>query len=188
MKNNLLGLAVSALLLSSFIAGCGSNPYSEHIATVDSLQTILNQLETTFKNIDEEKHFSARAEMQRGIESIEGYFKTTGDTMPRDIAVKISDFRLAWKGYKRMDQNYKRLEDGINTSKEQLRTLKIDYENGVLSKNLADRFLNEEKTAIAELEIGVNSFDTKMKHSFVKYQEYNPVIIQLTDSLSKLKK
>lgn len=180
------------LIFGVFIAlcsltSCQQNPHAERIEKADSLKTAVKELDAIFSNIDYDHHMSNRSDMMQDMERVEGHFKSTQDTMPRDLAFELSDYRLIWKGYKRMEGEYKNLKKELDYTGQQVKTLHTDLENNSLSENMAQRFLNEEVEAVEKLDNGVRSFAEKMKRTEKKYKDKKPVIVQLADSLENSK-
>ena len=176
-------LGCGAIVAAVAISGCNNNPHAQRIETCDSLLTVMEELNVLFANIDYDKHFENRADMMKDIERVERYFKTANDTMPRDIAFKVSDYRLIWKGYKRMEGEYGQVEKELEYTTNQLEHLRKDLEHKTLTEPMAERFLKEEKTAVAMLDVSTRSIKTKLENTEKKYQDQKPVIIQLADSL-----
>lgn len=181
------GISTTVALLFALglltLAGCKSNPHNSRIDTADSLQTVVQELQIVFDSVDYDHHFKNRSEMMADIERVERYFKTQNDTMPRDLAFALSDYRLAWKGYKRMEGEYNRIQEALVYSADQMRTLKTDLENNAVNEKMADRFLSEEVQAIGELDINTRAFAEKMRRTEMKYKAKKPVIVQMADSL-----
>lgn len=175
--------AVSLLFSAMILQSCNNGPYAKHTQTVDSLQTVMTELNTIFENIDYDFHKANRDSMMSDMQRVEQHFISRGDTMPRDLGLKLSDYRLAWKGYKRMDSEYKKLEQEIKYSTEQLESLKLDLENKTIPENMVSRFVEEEHDAIGQLDLSVRSFKTKMENTYQKYTAQKPVIVNLADSL-----
>lgn len=181
------------LIFGVFIAlwsltSCQQNPHAERIEKADSLQTAVKELNAIFSNIDYDHHMANRSDMMQDIERVEGFFKSTQDTMPRDLAFELSDYRLIWKGYKRMEGEYNTLKKELDYTGQQVKTLHTDLENNAVNENMGQRFLDEEIDAVERLDIGVRSFDEKMKRTEKKYKDKKPVIVQLADSLENSRK
>lgn len=172
-------LLISVMILQS----CNDGPYARHTQTVDSLQTVMTELNTIIENIDYDFHIANRDSMMQDMQRVEQYFISRGDTMPRNLGLKLSDYRLAWKGYKRMDSEFKKIEKELEYSTEQLESLKMDLENKTIPENMAKKFVEEEYAAVSQLDLSVRSFHTKMENTYQKYKAQKPVIINLADSL-----
>lgn len=166
------------------LGGCNQNPHTKRIEVLDSLQTAFAKTYAIFDSIDYDRHHQNRADMMKDIERIEGHFRMQQDTMPRDLALKLSEYRLVWKGYKRMDGEYQKVKEALDDSKEQLATLKTDLENNAISETLGKRFLQEELEVFRNLDLGARSFSIKMKRTEKYYKEQKPAIVLLADSLS----
>lgn len=176
-------VAVCLLFSAMILQSCNSSPYAKHTQTVDSLQTVLTELNTIFEDIDYDFHAANRDSMMSDMQRVEQYFISRGDTMPRNLGLKLSDYRLAWKGYKRMDSEYKKLEQELKYSTEQLESLKMDLENKTIPEKMVNRFIEEEHAAISQLDLSLRSFQTKMDNTHQKYTAQKPVIVNLADSL-----
>lgn len=176
-------VAVCLLFSAMILQSCNNGPYAKHTQTVDSLQTVVSELNSIFENIDYEFHTGNRDSMMQDMQRVEQYFISRGDTMPRNLGLKLSDYRLAWKGYKRMDSEYKKLEQELEYTNEQLESLKMDLENKTIPKNMVNKFVEEEHAAVSQLELTIRSFQTKMENTYQKYKVQKPVIINLADSL-----
>ncbi len=172
-----------AIIATISLGGCSNNPHSDRIETCDSLQTVMEELNVIFANIDYDVHFGNRAEIMKDIERIERHFATTTDTMPRNLALTLSDYRLVWKGYKRMEGEYGHVEKELEYTTNQLDHLRKDLEHKALTETMAERFLQEEKSAVALLDVSTRSLQSKMDNTAQKYQNQKPVITQLADSL-----
>lgn len=172
-----------AVFATSLIIGCQPSKQAQRIETADSLRTHLETLNNAFAEIDYERHFQNRAEIMESIEQIEQYYKTRNDTMPRDIGMTVSDYRLVWKGYKRMEGEYGQVEQELEYTTEQIESLLKDLEHNALPDNLADRFLEEESKAVADLDITASSIKIKLDNTEQKYLEQKAIISQLIDSL-----
>lgn len=189
MKNkypSLLVLFACAAMVASIVSGgCQQSKQAQRIETADSLKTELESLHAVFSDIDYDKHFQNRADIMKNIERIEQFYASRNDTMPRDIAMTLSDYRLVWKGYKRMEGEYGQVEKELEYTNNQLINLKKDLEHNALPDNMADRFIEEESKAVAALAVTTNSLKTKMESTEQKYLDKKPVITQLIDSLTK---
>lgn len=189
MKNkypSLLVLFACAAMVASIVSGgCQQSKQAQRIETADSLKTELESLHAVFTDIDYDKHFQNRADIMKNIERIEQFYASRNDTMPRDIAMTLSDYRLVWKGYKRMEGEYGQVEKELEYTNNQLINLKKDLEHNALPDNMADRFIEEESKAVAALAVTTNSLKTKMESTEQKYLDKKPVITQLIDSLTK---
>ena len=174
---------LGAILVAYLSVGCNQNPHKTRMNTTDSLQTVVNELNAVFDSVDYDRHFANRKNMMEDISRIEGHFKAQNDTMPRDLAMSLSDYRLVWKGYKRMEGEYQGVEKELQYTDQQLKTLKTDLENNAVNEPQAERFLQEEKEAVSRLEINTRAFSKKMKRTEQKYQDQKPVMSQLADSL-----
>lgn len=174
------GIIIAMLALG----GCNQNPHSKRIEVVDSLQTAFNKMQTTFESIDYDHHNENRMDIMKDIDRIEGHFRMRQDTMPRDLALKLSEYRLVWKGYKRMKGEYSKVKEEFDYSQDQLVALKEDLENNAVNEALAKRFLQEELEVIRNLDLNARSFGTKMERTEKYYIEQKPGIVILADSLS----
>jgi len=180
--------AISAFVLLTMFTGCNQGAFKSQIKTVDSLQTVMAELEEIFNAVDFDHHKANREDMMNDMQRVERYFISRGDTMPRDIALKLSDYRLVWKGYKRMESEYGIVGEEIAQTVKQLRTLHQDLRNNALSELHANRFLKEELEFVRNLELNTRSFDSKMELTEGKYKIQKPVIVQLADSLENTQK
>ncbi len=186
IKFVLIKISIASAILCTLgltLQSCNSGPYAKNLQTVDSLQTVINELHTITENIDYDFHIANRDSMMHDMQRVEQYFISRGDTMPRNLGLKLSDYRLAWKGYKRMDSEYKKLEQELKYTTEQLESLKMDLENKTIAGNMVNRFVEEEFAAVKQLDLSVRSFQTKMENTYQKYKMQKPVIVNLADSL-----
>lgn len=189
MKNSFVYFLISAstiVVMSLTQMGCNSSSYSKHLKTVDSLQTVLGELEEIVADIDYDHHMKIRSTMMNDMNQIEHHFISRGDTIPRHLALKLSEYRLVWKGYKRIENEYDRVSSGVSYSKKQLEALRHDLEQNAISEIHANRFVQEERKAMDLLSLDVKSFAAKMEQSEGKYKLQKPVIVQLADSLTKI--
>ena len=112
---------LGAILVAYFSVGCNQNPHKTRMKTTDSLQTVVDELNAVFDSVDYDRHFANRKDIMEDISRIEGHFKAQKDTMPRDLAFALSDYRLVWKGYKRMESEYQSIEQELDYTDEQLK-------------------------------------------------------------------
>lgn len=180
----IIALFSSTIFALFALSSCNQNPHAKRIEVVDSLQTALNNVALAFDSIDYDRHFQNRADMMKDIERIEGYFRMKQDTMPRDLALQLSEYRLVWKGYKRMAGEYEKVVEELALTRDQLNTLKEDLENNAINEPLAKRFLQEELAVMSNLDLGARNFGTKMERTEKHYKEHKPAIVSLADSLS----
>lgn len=186
ITHSLVGVLMAMLVTSHLLSGCGNHALKPYVQTVDSLKTVVNKLEKDFARIDTVRHRAARDTVRMQMENIERFFLTRGDTMPRHVALKLSDYRFAWKGYKQMDGDLLKLRNELRFTQNQLRTLHTDLKNGVPTEILAKKFVTQEKEVVQRLDVGVNGLTTKLENSYRKYMELKPGITHLADSLNNV--
>lgn len=148
-KTNILifSLAILGFYLSQ--TSCNRNNYKEQIITVDSLSNATGTFLTQINSIDSTSVMSMAPLVKEDL-------KWISDSLSKEDLSRSSVFLSKLKSAKKLVQvfprEYSSIKNELNISLIQLDDLKSDLINSNLDKKHANKYVNDEKKALIEIE------------------------------------
>lgn len=166
MTNKILPVCTISLCFALiFLSGCNNNEFETEIKSVNNLIEKLDSAEAIFNEIDT-AHYQVIADtISSNLNWITRSYKQSNDTMDRETAMFISDYRGSNKVFTKMDNTYSEISAEIEFSKKQLQELKHDLEEEALTAILANKYLVQEGEAVRAIMQSVSSLSIGLKRS-----------------------
>jgi hypothetical protein len=167
------------LLVGLVAVSCQRSEFTSEIKTIDSLIAVLDSAEAIFADIDTTGFRNLGQTFTENMSYVEQHYKKNNDTIPRDVALLMANYRDIKKPAKGFLSNHSKIKGELEYSKQQLRDLKHDLENNLLERNFVDRMVNQEKEAIDKVKGDVSTIKMSEKYTNEKLSKVGPQVDSL---------
>lgn len=158
-------LPVSLFLLGG--TAC-TNDHSERIEKLDSLQERLKGSKKRVDKLDTAKAFDVMKRAKGELELFKTHFEK--DTMGEELFNVLDAYKRTEEAFEGYRPKFKKLDEELDRSAEQLKDLKADLEEGRLSKEKAKSYIADEKKILHQLEKSVQTLEKQTKAIFENYE------------------
>lgn len=173
-----LSLIMSLLLLYS----CNSQNNKVAVKQINELQHKTDSL----LNIVENMNKDSLEYMYQTTSDKLNFFQNLNTLLPNKTHQNIvSSWSYIFKFFKKQKQKPAKFYYQLNFSKKQLKDLKEDIENGVLSDDKIQKYTNDETKALETTKTEVNTFMIDLKKEKQKFYFLLPQINQIIDSIQQ---
>jgi hypothetical protein len=161
----------SSLLISFIMMACGPKIPTEKMAEIDTLELKLDSAQQRLVAIDSAKAF----EMVNNYEAKLSFFlEDVQDTLPREEAFFIDSWYRLRKVVRKYATYYSPLLNEIKISKQQMKDLRFDSENGLLEEKHFDEYLELEKENVESVTISTHEMMEKFEKFVPLYEKKLP--------------
>jgi hypothetical protein len=173
-----------ATLLLCVCSSCTRSPNAKNIATVDSLLHLSDSVRAGLGALDHAGLLAMRTAFEERESRVETRLK---DTLSKDDALLVGNYRRSMgKVLGKTLKEFDRVVDEVAMCRGQLENLKKDVANSVHTPELEDRYIIEERTALAAAHKRAAGLVIKVQGAFRDDARFRPAvdsILQLHDSL-----
>lgn len=141
----IIALSIAGIL--AIISSCTQTQYPDELKTVDSLLTRIDSAEKLHASIDTTGIKEGNRIFQQKFNFVKSNYTKTADTLHREEALLISDYRALKKPYDRFIDQYSANSKELEFSKGQLLDLRHDLEHNLLDTNFVKRMVASEMDA-----------------------------------------
>lgn len=181
MKKRILFFLAAALVS---LYSCKPNPYNEEVKELDQLIKQVEKSSTKLVQIDTTGLAKKWQDYKENVNTITGTYKESGDTIGRELAMILSEYKELKKPYSEFKDAYAQALEELKFTKNQLVTLKHDLENNILEPPVAEKMLRSEKMAATKIIEHVEQLERTDSVTQVKAGEINATIDSVITSLS----
>ena len=157
-----------------------SDPSENNLVVLDSLQTEIRQLDDFLKSIDYKQSMACLDSVNDGLHTIAAEYQ---DTFPKSLAVMVSSYRGIRKPLSNLKDRYHVYLQEMQTSANQIDNLRKDIQEGNLEGSLVDKYLNDEREALASWQQEIEKTVNMAKKKLIQYDSIQPYIRHTVDSL-----
>ncbi len=137
--------------LAVSFASCNRTSYKAEIQTIDSLLVELDSAKAIFNRIDTSGFADLNRSMGTKTSYISGHYSQKGDTIGRDLAFLLSNYRDMRKPLKNHKMAFDEVAEELQFSREQLLNLRNDLENNLQDTIRVRKFMQQEVEAASEV-------------------------------------
>jgi len=163
---------------------CKPNPYKEEVKELDQLISEVEKSSTKLVKIDTTGLAQKWKEYKENVNTITGVYKEEKDTIGKELAMILSDYRQLKKPYSEYKNAYSSTMEELKFTKKQLVTLKHDLENNILEQPVAAKMMQSEKMAARKIIEQVEQLARTDSVTEVKAAKINTTIDSVITSLS----
>ena len=174
----LFGLAV--------LAGCTRTKYSNELRQIDAMIVELDSARNVHRRIDTTGYGAAMMRYKKRMSSVQESYTMRGDTMERDVAMLMANYRELKKPLERFKDSYAATSADLDFTRTQLLDLKHDLEHNLLDSNLVHRMLREESDAVEHIKMETVQLQTSYKTTQEKTEKLEPRVDSLLIELKSL--
>ena len=160
-----------------FMISCSNNQYRlSYLSRIDSLRMSLEAGASSYEQIDTpaiEEQFNT---MNKNLELIKA-----DSNIARNKSVTI--YNHVRKAYKTFLREKGSVSKELNYTRSQLDNLKKDVEKRRLDEEELSAFFEQEKKAVTAIKEAMDYYQKRMTAQMHIFDELNPIVEQLTDSL-----
>lgn len=171
--------------IAVFITSCQQTNFQKEIVTIDSLLVKLDTIDLMHRRIDTTDFSKLGQRFSENLSYIQEVYTSREDTMPKDVALLMSDYRVLKKPSKGLSGNYQRTNEELKFSKSQLADLKHDLQNNLLDSILVQDMLQDEREAVEAIENSVQELKLSSEFTKTKRAELEPRIDSLIQVLNQ---
>lgn len=177
---------LTVIVLFAFIcSGCGHSNREKRIARIDSLSTVLNEVDSMLTiGINYDSVFNKFNELKKNKEILSTYIPKLNEKEKSDYFQYIS----SEKHFKIIITAYDKYKRELDYSRKQLADLKGDVENKAIKKDKFEEFYNTESEAVYLLFNKVKTDAYKTQKHFEKDKIFLPLVEKLIEEKVKLSK
>lgn len=176
-------LFISAVLFTvGTLSSCGSGVHNDKISKLDSLQTELKKKLKLLESADIQNAAKAKKESENQLAFINSNYP---DTMSAELAGRLSDYKMNRKLIKTIFERTEGIKTDINHSINQLKDLKQDLRNDLLSEEDAQEYYRQEVTAAKMLLQRLNYLEEKLPHAIEQHNELKPTADSVIKELNR---
>ncbi len=180
MKMRILFFLVFGLMA---LYGCKPNPYKEEVKELDQLKKRVEKSSTKLVQIDTTGLAEKWREYKENVNIITSTYKENGDTIGRELAMILSDYKQLKKPYGDFKDAYTQTLEELKFTKNQLLTLKHDLENNILEPPVAEKMVKSERMAARKIIEQVEQLARTDSVTKVKAVKLNATIDSVITSL-----
>jgi len=178
------GLAIVVILIVS-LTGCDRTTYDHEIATIDSLLVQLDTLDLMHRRIDTTDFATLGQEFTDNLSFVQQAYTNREDTMPKDVAMLMSDYRSLKKPAKGFKDKYQRAAEELSFAKNQLADLRHDLQNNLLDSVFVEEMLTEERQAVKAVSSSLEELKISSDFTKKRREELEPRIDSLIQVLKE---
>ncbi|MCZ4408593.1 hypothetical protein O3Q51_07225 [Cryomorphaceae bacterium 1068] len=178
------GLAL-AFVIAVVITSCQQTNFQKEIVTIDSLLVKLDTIDLMHRRIDTTDFSKLGQKFSENLSYVQKVYTSREDTMPKDVALLMSDYRALKKPSKGLRDKYQRTNEELKFSKSQLADLKHDLQNNLLDSTLVQDMLLDESEAVSAIESSVQELKVSSEFTKTKRAELEPRIDSLIQVLKQ---
>ena len=171
------------LVLVLLATACNRTDYTTEISQIDSLMVELDSAKDMYSSIDTAGFSELSQSFSENTAFVQQVYKQRNDTMPRDVAMLMSEYRELKKPAKGFLVKHKSIGEELDFTEKQLEDLRHDLENNLLDSNFVDRMLTDEMKAVNEVESSVATLKLSGKFTKKKQAEMEPQVDSLIQVL-----
>jgi hypothetical protein len=175
-------LAVLGLIIFS---ACQQNPHISDISTIERLRVELDSAELVFSKIDTSGYAAFEKKYKRNVAFVQQKLLAKGDTMDRETALFMSEYRELKKPYAQFKTKYEQAEKELEFSENQLITLKHDLKNNNMDTIISKRMMADEVKATESIVSSVKNLYASDQKIRAKTAEMEPRIDSLMNVLKQ---
>lgn len=179
-------LAFICIIIISLVA-CRQTTYEHEIASIDSLLVQLDTLDLMHRRIDTSDFATLGKEFTENLAFVQKTYTLKEDTMPKDVAMLMSEYRGLKKPAKGFKDKYQRTAEELNFAKSQLADLRHDLQNNLLDSVFVDEMLTDEKEAVKSISSSLEELKMSSDYTKKKREELEPKIDSLIQVLKEEK-
>ena len=175
MKNGITFVLLMLLVFTS----CKQTSYKAEITTIDSLLVELDTLDLIHRRIDTTDFATFRKTFTDNISYVQQAYTEGKDTMPKNVAMLMSEYRVLKKPAKGLHKKYTKTAEELKFAKRQLADLRHDLQNNLLDSVFVEEMLIEERQAVKSVSSSLE--ELKISSDFIekKREELEPRIDSL---------
>jgi len=162
-----------SLLTTLALFACGPQIAEDKLADLGALESKLDTVYQKVESIDSARSMEAVIEFEKNIEIIQYDLK---DTFPRETAFFVDEYYRLKKALRNFAKDYNALAQETAISKNQLKNLRKDAENGLVEKEQFNDYLELEKENVNKLYEVSNSIIPPMQKALPIFEAKNPKI------------
>jgi len=171
---------------SIVILSCKPNPYKEEVKSLEQLITEIEKSSTKLVKIDTAGLSQKWEDYKKNVNTITDTYKENGDTIGRELALILSDYRQLKKPYSEFKEAYTSAMNELRFTKNQLVTLKHDLENNILEPPVAKKMVESEKMAAEKIIEHVEQLARTDSVTEVREAKLNATMDSVISSLSNV--
>ena len=172
MKKNLLYFFAGLTVLIG-VNSCKENIYQAEVAALDSLVVVLENAEKSMMAIDSVETDKAYTEIISNLKLIQSELK---DTVTREDAFLLSDYREIRKTLGRFNEVKNKLKSEVPFTREQLSNLSKDLKKGLVPEDKVKEYYMVEFTEAVKLQQEIESMVASVTNSLNKYNRLKPEV------------
>jgi len=172
-------------VLAFMASSCERTHYKQEIVTIDSLQVRLDTVALMFRRIDTAGISDLSQKFSENLGFVQQAYIKKKDTIPKDVALLMSDYRTLKKPATGFYGNYQKAGEELKFSKRQLSDLKHDLQNNLLDSILVQEMLQGEMKAVGSVENSVQDLKLSSEFTKAKRAKIEPRIDSLIQVLKK---
>ncbi len=160
--------------------------YQTEIASLDSLIYAVDTSIVNLGQIDTLRYTELGKKFSERINFVQAWYSQRGDTIRRETAMIMADYRELKKPFMKFRGEYERVERELIFTKTQLVNLSHDLEHNLLDTNIVKRIYQEERKAAEKVivdtkSLAISNIVTKRKLAVIE-PKVDSLIAVLKDS------
>ncbi len=160
------------LLVTLVLVGCQRTQLPSEVKSIEHLKAQLDSAIIVHDGIDTTGYRQFRKSYVSKLGFVEQTYIANGDTINRDLAFFLTEYRILKKPYRDFKAKYEQAEKDLIFTNEQLLTLKYAVEHNELkSKLVSDYILNET--------VAVNKIGATVKQLAISNTHTREIAVQL---------
>ncbi len=181
------GFAYIAVVSGLLASACTPTTwYEKEIATIDSLIYSIDTCTASLGKLDTLDYTTLSKTFSERTNFVQAWHTQRGDTMQREVAMIMSEYRELKKPLQNFTKEYYRVEAELVFTKNQLGSLRHDLSNNLLDTNIVKRVFIEEKLAAEKIMYDKQALETSNMVSKRKLVVIEPKMDSLITALKTL--
>ena len=181
-----IATAVGFLSILLFMSSCNTTNYPNEIKTIDSLLMRIDTAQKIYAKIDTTGIREDGDTFKRKFNYLTAFYQQSPDTITREAAFLVADYRSLRKPYAQFIDKYKAQGAELAFSEKQLVDLRFDLEHNLLDTNFVNRMIYSEKEAVDKVVNEIKNLSVGKQMMVERNQKLEPVIDSLINAI-KLK-
>jgi hypothetical protein len=165
-----------------FWASCNSSSTDQQLKKIDSLNTVLKEVEIKLLSIDTAEIYKYMAFNTKQLKYIQENVK---DTVDKETAIFLSDIYAVKRSFGKLIKKREELIEELVYAKMQLYDLKKDVENKIVADSLFSQYFESEKKAILTFSGAVEALSQWNTNQTSRYNNMKPKIEEFVQKINE---
>ena len=180
MKSELFFKIIIAIVMIGSLNACLQPQYGNEINEIDQMLDSLEITQGKLAQINFDTCLKIKRTINGKIDFVNKHYAITGDTVTLEIGILLGKYKDASKAFTRVEKNYNKINDELNYTMNQMKSLRKALKSEVYDKTQTSAYFTEEKQAFQAINFAADKLLNGTRagsHLFNEHKEQINVLI-----------